>query len=437
MFIHHLYRTNVKRWESVYQWSRTAKVVRGKSNPSDPERGCLSDTESYDFELKFNRQMSHFIKNGFGPDNPRPDRLHMVGHLTSFCYLVAARFMQVLVRRPANLIQLKWSDVIPVGATYMNKEYDIKLKYEFSDESELQVRIWKAKQKNLFRQAPEREPLLLNSRASYEVMLYKQEYIRRLNLRLNSLDINLTNREMLELISQCPLFFDSQLFATKFASKEQLFDSIGLESQAFHLQPENFRSAIAGMVKKLNIKSERAPSGTLKVGNNRIRHTVGTRAARSGLSKIQIAKLMGNTPRAAQVYIDLSNEQRASIDEKFAGNTFLISAFSTSITELLSSPDYVIEDEYGCQAGQAKSQHGCSQCTESRPIGCYGCDNFLALLTGNHRSILEQAKTKLELREQLGEPTLALGRLSMQIQYIEATIGACDAILEQKGKLNA
>ena len=93
-----------------------------------------------------------------------------------------------------------------------------------------------------------------------------------------------------------------------------------------------------------------------------------------------------------------------------------------------------LEDEFGNEAVQAKSKNYCLHCTEVRPIGCYGCGNFQALITGDHREILELAKTKYELRVGIGEAPVTLKRLEIQICYIQETIKLCDiAILRGSG----
>ncbi|PSV99564.1 hypothetical protein [Photobacterium lipolyticum] len=434
-FVYQLNILNPRRYSEVFHWTLHSKIKKGKLNIYDPEKGALSDIENQSFDIALNHHIREFIERGFGPADVLTNRLHTAGNLTSFGHLIAVRLLQVLVRRPANLVQLKWCDIIPVGASF--NDINISNEYAFSDEHELQVRMWKAKQKNTFRQAVEREPLLLCSSVSKEVLTYRQEYQRCLNVRLEAIGLQLTDNEVCELMARSPLFFSAPLFTTLLSNKAELFKALGRNSQAFHTSSTSLGSSIRNATQKLEIVSDRVASGMVKINNTRIRHTVGTNGAREGLPLTQIAKLLGNNPESAKAYLDMSNEQRASIDDKFAGNAFLVQAFSKSVTQLLTAPEFVIEDEFGHEAGQVKSQRTCHNCAETRPIGCYGCDNFQALVTGDHRALLEQAQTKLQIRVDIGEPPNSLQRLKTQIQYIQATIVICDEIITRGSALNA
>lgn len=433
-FGNQLYKQNPKSYSETHQWLQSVSAGKIYRNIYHPQKGALSDIENQDFEIKLSHQINTAIRKGFGPAVVRPDRLDAVGHLVSFRNLMGLRLMQALVRRPSNLRQLKWSDIIPVGATFI----DTSLIREFpsSDENELQVRMWKVKQGNRFRQACEREALLLTSQISKEILIFRKEYQHRLNLWLKSLGIILNEVEQQEIMCRCPVLFSDSLFKIKFRDKNQLFAAVGSNSHAFHLAPKTLIAGMDSVVMRLGINSDRVTSGTVKVTNNRIRHTAGTTLARAGASALLIAKTLGNTVQAARFYIDLSNEQRATIDNQFSGNKFLINAFSHNLKELLTQPEFAIEDEFGNQAGQIKSAQHCVRCSRSRPLGCYGCDNFEALITGNHRAILTQAQIKHDLRESLGESDISLRELKKQIRYIQVTIELCDAAVAQEKGLN-
>ncbi|NUW69237.1 hypothetical protein [Vibrio coralliilyticus] len=424
-----LYKQNPKSYSETCKWLQSVSAGKIHRNIYHLQKGALSDIENQDFEVKLNHQINTAISKGFGPPVTRSDRLDAVGHLVSYRNLIGLRLMQALVRRPSNLRQLKWSDIIPVGATFIDT--NVIKEFTFSDESELQVRMWKVKQGNRFRQACEREALLLNSKISKEILIFRQEYKRRLSLWLEFLGILLTENEQQELMCRCPVLFSDSLFKTKFRDKNQLFAAVGYDSHAFHLAPKTLIAGMDSIVMRLGIDSDRVSSGTVKVTNNRIRHTTGTALARAEAPALLIAKTLGNTLEAARFYIDLSDEQRATIDDQFSCNKFLINAFASNITELLAQPEFAIEDEFGNQAGQIKSAQHCVRCSRSRPLGCYGCDNFEALTTSNHRAILIQAQSKHDLRESLGEPVTALRELKKQIRYIQVTIELCDAAIAQ------
>jgi predicted transcriptional regulator len=430
IFWHYLPET---KYGMTHSWLQSLKIPQSRSRVYDPKIGALSDIENHSFNVALGRYINASIDNGF-PEESRPDRAQTVGPLTSFSSCMAVRLMQTLVRRPVNLQQLKWSDILPVGVSF--NDVRLEREYDFSDEEELQVRMWKAKQNNNFRCAVERQPMLLHSSIAQEVLVYRLEYARRLQKRFDYLGLMLNKSEFDEIFMRCPFLFDASLFNVTFESKTVLFNAIGKNSEGFHRTAASITACIAALVNRLELKSDRVAAFDLNISNNRIRHTVGTNGAKNGLSVLQIAKLLGNSPKAAKVYIDMSNEQRANIDKKFVANEMLIKAFSTSVDELKQSNEFVIEDEFGHEAGQSKSLRICGSCTENRPIGCYGCANFAALLEGAHRDILDVAKKTYKHRLDMGWPESSLSRLENQIKYIQATICICDEMLTERSALN-
>jgi len=68
-------------------------------------------------------------------------------------------------------------------------------------------------------------------------------------------------------------------------------------------------------------------------------------------------------------------------------------------------------------------------CQRSKPLGCYGCNNFSALASGDHQSQKDKAQKKYDYRLKSGDAPHALLELKKQIRYIEATIIACDQVL--------
>ncbi len=433
-FIFRLYRHAPERYKAIYEWTQKSEIKKDKPNIYSPDKGALSDIETQSFDVALNYRIREFVETVSGSTKKHSDENCKGDFLNSFGNIIAVRLLQVLVRRPANLAQLKWCDIIPVGATF--NDVNIINEFHFSDENELQIRMWKAKQKNGFRQAVEREPQLINSLISREILTYRQEYQARLTSHLKSIGITLTDDELNELMARSPLFFNIKLFLTPFSGKSELFSALGRGSHAYHISSTTLNNGLMYAISKLRITSDRIAAGHVKISNNRIRHTVGTRGNRAGLSVTQIAKLIGNHPESTKIYLDMSNEQRACIDEKFVGNSFLIQAFSKSVTNLLTDPQFTIEDEFGHKVGQAKSIQACHCCTETLPIGCYGCDNFQALVTGDHHAILKQAETKLQIRVNIGESPTSLKRLRTQINFIQATIEVCVKIIAKGRTLN-
>ena len=249
-------------------------------------------------------------------------------------------------------------------------------------------------------------------------------------------NIDLNEREMDVLFLRCPVIAADHLFHSDFKDKTQLLASIDEFSPAYHKSAHQITELYKYISPPLDIKSERVQPKEVIILNNRIRHTVGTNAAREGKSAVYIAGLLGNSPKAVtQTYIDLSNEQRANIDDKFIATEFLIQSFNTSIRELKSEKEFVVSDEFNNELGQIKSHKKCSQCNDSRggkPIACYGCENFSALITADHQGILEKAETLYKSRKHIGELPEALTRLKMQIRFIRITANICKQLLNKK-----
>ena len=420
-FSRYLYKYSPKHYLGLYSWLKDMPYEQRQSVVYDPLKGALSDVESRSFDFAMNQKMQDFINNS---------SVVTPASLTVFSIHIMARLLQVVVRRPINLMQLKWNDILPVGVSF--NDQSLVYQCSFSDAKELHIRLWRAKQGNAFRAAVEEHPFLVSQSISKEILLYRQAYSYCLKERFRVLGINLNETEFNELLLCCPLAFAGTLFSTEFISKKEILTALGTDSDAFHKDSAILNSTIYDFLSHLNLKSDRIPVKDLIIGNNRIRHTVGTNAARSGKNIYQIAKLLGNTLRAAQVYIDLSNEQRANIDDRFIANDFLVNAFSVDI-ETVKDEASLVSDESGNESGQCKSTHRCAQCTETnRPICCYGCDNFKALLTGDHRSVLKKAKQCYNYRIQHEPQPVFLERLGVQIRYIQATIEVCDKMLQKE-----
>lgn len=416
-------------FDDVYAWVSTQKQKKSKRPIYDVEKGALSEFEQQSLERELKLNITKHLEAYASSSNGRS----LVDNLITLRGLIALRFNYALVRRPINLIQLKWNDIIPVGKAFEQNNNQVN-DLEFSDEKELQIRVWKAKNKQAFRQSAEKHPLRLNAKITEEVLLYRHYYQICLKQHIESSGLAISEEELNTLLMRCPVLFSRLLFNTKFSNKQELFKAITKNGTGFHESSDFINSAIKWTLSGFRLKSDRVP--TLSVGNNRFRHTVGTNASMQGYDALQISKLLGNHQSAAKIYIDLSDEQRANINNKFIGNALLKRMFDSRISELIEDERFSIQDDFGNEAGQAKSRLSCGKCEETRPLGCYGCDNFQALEDGDHRSILEQSEQKYEARIKLGEPPFILSKLSTQIKWVQATIAICDERLKQRRTLN-
>jgi hypothetical protein len=395
---------------NLYEWIISIPNENVESNIYDPESGALSDIENQSFNIAMNQRSKKTFERGFESKVDNKPGINLITYGRNF---IAARLMQVLIRRASNLIQLKWSDIYVISDSTC-----------FQTDSELMARVFKAKQRANFREKSESEPIALGYETSKELLQ-----------TLLANNIKLTDSEFIELISRCPILFADSIFKTKFKDKQQLFSAISAEGSGYHLDSVILNNNIYKLYQSLDVHSDRLSREKLKIGNNRIRHTAGTKAARDNLPITQIAKLLGNTPSAAKVYVDLSDEQRAEIDEKFIANSFLAKAFSTSISDTVSQGEILIENDFGEQTGKSKNLPNCISCHRKRPIGCYGCDNFSALATADHNRQLTIANKTYSYRLDTGDSPDTLIELKKQIIYIEATILACNKVLKHSSKL--
>lgn len=120
-------------------------------------------------------------------------------------------------------------------------------------------------------------------------------------------------------------------------------------------------------------------------------------------------------------------ESRKLIDSKYIGNTFLEKAFNKPVNE--SNIDCVTDSNFN-PIGNLNKQINCVGCNSklARPIGCYGCFNFTALLEADHQAVLKQAELKLKINEAEFDTPLNgrfIEKLREQIEWIKYTIHVC------------
>lgn len=426
---------NPKRFSAMYQWALKRKKA-AKFKGYDVEKGAYSDIENQSISTGLNQRINALQASGFVLKDERKFIPSAVGKLTTFALTLGNLFLIAIVRRPAQLIQLKWNDIIPVGASFGDSRISTDNEYDFSDIEKLQIRMYKAKTGAAFRGEIEIHPLYFNHNLSKSVLFYRKEYQRRLLLRLDELGIYLSDEESIEIMSRCPVFYHDSLFRTEFVDKQQLFSAVSQNGQGFHLKSNCFITSLNSRAKTISFKSDRIPNNRLNITNNRVRHTVISNGVRQGLDDIQLAKITNVTIRAVKPYIDFSHEARVLIDNKFNKNNFLINAFSVTVSELKQRPEFAITDEFDQEMGRVKGLINCKSCKlkHAKPMGCYGCDNFIAMHDADHQSQLCKAQLKLKINQEAGESEPVLQKLKIQIYWIDLTIRKCaELIIQSKG----
>lgn len=357
---------------------------------------------------------------------------------TRFRNVLACQLMVAIVRRPSQLFQLKWCDLLRVGQVFTshkerNRDWQPLTQHHFSDTEQLHLRTFKGK-KGTFRGYAESRSHRLEPNLSELLLRYYKAYETCLCKSLRLKDIVLSESEAKELMHRLPLFPDQSLFLAEFETKEHLFNSVSDTSEAFHLLSAVINSNIAYLFKdKLAVKSDRIAHKPLTFKNNRWRHTQLTLAAWMGLSPAQVAAITGVTVEAIESYLDLKAPERVKIDEAFAGNSVIQRFDSVSTKQLQQHPDFIVKSSFDEEMGHKLNPANCASCQSkgAAPMGCYPCDNFRPLETANHQQFLDKAERKLAINSQSGHPA-TVKRLQTIILYIKVTIALCQERKNQK-----
>jgi hypothetical protein len=356
----------------------------------------------------------------------------MTKTFTGLRSVLACQLMVAIIRRPTQLVKIKWCDLLRVGQAFKshkesNRDWQPLTQHHFSDVEQLHLRTFKGKE-GTFRTNAESRSHRLEPNLSELLLQYYQVYESYLCASLSQYGITLSESEIKELMQRLPLFPDQSLFSAKFDTKESLFQSVSDISESFHVSSVSLRGSIIYLFnKKLNVKSDRIAHKPLAFKNNRWRHTQLTLAAWMGLSPAQVAAITGVTVEAIKSYLDLKAPERVKIDEAFAGNSVIQRFDSTSSEELQQHPDFKIKSPFDEEMGHKLNPANCSSCQSkgAAPMGCYPCDNFRPLETANHQQYLDKAERKLATNSQSGHPA-TVKRLQTIILYTRVTIALCE-----------
>jgi hypothetical protein len=346
--------------------------------------------------------------------------------------ILTCQLMVAIVRRPTQLIQLKWCDLLRVGQMFesqkrKNHDWQPLTQHHFSDVEQLHLRTFKGKN-GVFRGNAESRSHRLEPDLSELLLQYYHVYETNLCASLKQRDIILTEYETKELMQKLPLFPDRSLFFAEFETKENLLLSAKETSETFHLSSYSFMNVISYLFnKKLRIRSDRILYKPLNFKNNRWRHTQLTLAAWMGLSPAQVAAITGVSVESIQSYLDLKAPERVKIDVAFAGNSVIQRFDSVSSKELQLHPDFKVKSPFDEEMGHKLNPANCASCQSkgAAPMGCYPCDNFRPLETANHQQYLDKAERKLAINTESAHPA-TVKRLQTIILYIRVTIRLCE-----------
>ncbi|MFV0486418.1 MAG: hypothetical protein ACK5NL_04415 [Vibrio fluvialis] len=353
--------------------------------------------------------------------------------------MIAATLNAVLVRRGCQLNQMKWSDILPIQVpfrSHRDSQTDIpRQDYTFSDVEHLKLRVFRGKA-GKFRQDAERSPHIIDPTLSQWILHYRRLYQYALNRNLLNQGIKLRPHELNDIMWRSPVFSATQIFKMFFGSKDVLFSALGHQSNVFHLTSSHINNNIRKYSDTLNLTSSRNPN--LCLSNNRHRHTVGTKLARQGKDNVQISHVLGNTPSAANGYIDLDLAARSDIDEAMVGVKLFTQYSTMSVEKLKSQYSQEVVNEFDQKQGLILNRKSCETCGAQlgKPLGCYGCANFRPHVDGDHRGNLTKALSKLNTNQGYAAQE-TLRRIELCVLWIRATIWACEEMKNaQRGLLD-
>lgn len=346
--------------------------------------------------------------------------------------VISCQLMVAIVRRPVQLVQIKWCDVLPVGQEFnshkeSDRDWQPVTQHLFSDVDQFHLRTFKGKD-GQFRGNVEQRSHRLSPDLSILLLRYYQAYESILCHSLSQYNILLSDEELKELMRCLPLLADQSLFFSKFHFKSELFSTVSDTSIAHHQMSSTLAASITYLFKsKLNAKSDRLPNQPLKLSNNRWRHTQLTMAVWMGLSPAQIAAITGVTIESIIPYLDLKAQERVIIDQAYAGNSIIQRFDNASVEELLKHSSFSVKSPFDEEIGYKLNPSNCSSCQSKggAPMGCYPCENFRPLETANHQQYLDKAVRKLAINSESGHPATVM-RLQVIITYINATIAVCE-----------
>ena len=388
----------------------------------DDRTGAYSDVEHHNLLEALRIETLHALEGKILAQKP----------FTRLRNVIACQLMVAIVRRPTQLTQIKWCDLLRVGQEFKShkesdRDWSPVTQHLFSDIDQFHLRTFKGKD-GQFRGNAESRSHRLSPDLSELLLRYYQVYETYLCHSLYQNNITLTDEETKELMRRLPLLPDQGLFSSEFQSKSELFSTVSDTSKAYHKPSNSLGTNIAYLFSsKLNPKSDRLPNEPLKLNNNRWRHTQLTLAVWMGLSPAKIAAITGVTIDAITPYLDLKAQERVQIDQAYAGNSIIQRFDNTSVKELQKHYDFSIKSPFEEEMGHKLNPANCSSCQSKggAPMACYPCDNFRPLETANHQQYLDKAERKLTINSQSGHPA-TVKRLQTVIVYIKATIAVCE-----------
>lgn len=401
----------------------------------DPEKGIYTDEEEDEINEKLRIKISEYLQALNNSKVPPSKQVHWLG------ILIGLILLKTIYRRTVQLCMLKWSDVLPVGISFKDHRYSKRNvapeeEYDFTDVEQLHLRTFKAKGGYDFRAYAEHRSHRLEPELSKLVILYKYYYKKCILENLNKQKINLRKDEVEDILSRCPLFPEIKLFDFVYQSKQNLFATLGYQSDVMHKNTKALHANMKTLSEKLQLSSTRIKQ--FNISNNRSRHSVITRAVEMGYSPEQVASITGVTVDAIRAYTHLDIKGRIEIDKAVAGQKIFSQYAKLSIEELKNFDGFTVKNEFDEMQGMINEKSNCQTCLSRmcKPFGCYGCNNFRPYLDADHQANLDRIEKKIKFNENADPQTIKI--LHRSRTYIQAVITLISEIeINDQGLLNA
>jgi predicted transcriptional regulator len=425
---------------AAHQKFTNKNLPKEKSDPFNINKGRLNGFEYQDFTKKINLEISNINWKQHGDELDFFTKDTNMSY-TGFSYMtkmICLKTSAHIIRRPLQIAMIKWSDLIPVGASYSDPNIITEDEIKSTGQSSLQIRIYRIKEKikeSIYRSYPEKFPIALSEDFSDLLYQYKRLYAEGVLFILKRSNIKINKIKVINLMLHMPIFPSHKMFEIRVSTIEEFKAFFSQHSALFHAS----ETWTGNTISNFKIQSNRIKKP--KISSTRLRHTALTRGAEQGLHANQLATLTGVTTPAVRHYIDMDYSARRLIDKNYIANEFLKKAFNTPVEEVLKGDTLILDGNFDAVGG-ARNKANCSSCNSrlGKPLGCYGCQNFRPVLEGDHRTVLREAEIKLHVnQQQLQSPNNihSIEILHVQIEMVKTTIDICNEVLEKGHNLDA
>ncbi|MFG0862001.1 site-specific integrase [Pseudomonas mosselii] len=348
----------------------------------DPEKGALSDFEFAEFNDRL----------VFGYESGAIDLYDLC-----VCLILACTG-----RRPTQLTHLKCGDLISVPLDDGGQDYFLH--------------IPRAKQEGgSFRDEFKTYQL---TRSMWELL---ESHKQKVWQRFETAGFMLTVEQQ----KMLPLFPTKRVLPV--ATNDELIRA--LPTDVLHIRTQVFTQTLTATVESLGVISERT-NDALHIFAKRFRYTLGTRAAREGVSKYVIAELLDHSDtQHVDVYTENVPEHLKKIDEAL-GFQLAVYAQAFAGTLVDSELDALRGSDPSSRIKHKKCGVGTcgnfSYCGMNAPRPCYTCVNFQPWLDGPHEELyIELIEEREQILAETGDLTVA-AVLDRTIVAIAEVIRKCD-----------